>query len=221
MPWPRMWRIRSSRSGCSIGSPPLKATTDVPSAASLSMRPLHHVGRHRIGHLVVLVAVAAVDVAAADRDDLDEQRMRGVRQAADELAHRPRLAAGGGQDGHGSGHRPLKADATSGANGYVASGFSRTIVNYSSGLRARRPQAAHLLADLERSREDRADRDDTRGAGAARRPRGRPRRCSRSWHSRESPPNWHGVIFVVRSAEMLCVVRANDAFVGRRGRLAA
>ena len=42
--------------------------------------PLHDVGRHRRRHLVVLVAVAAVDVAAADRDDLDEQRMRGVCQ---------------------------------------------------------------------------------------------------------------------------------------------
>ena len=38
MPRLRMWRIRSSRSGCSIGSPPLNATTDVPSSASLSMR---------------------------------------------------------------------------------------------------------------------------------------------------------------------------------------
>ena len=38
MPRARMWRMRSSRSGCSIGSPPLKATTDVPSVASLSMR---------------------------------------------------------------------------------------------------------------------------------------------------------------------------------------
>ena len=38
MPRARMWRIRSSRSGCSIGSPPLKATTEVPRSASLSIR---------------------------------------------------------------------------------------------------------------------------------------------------------------------------------------
>jgi hypothetical protein len=34
----RMWRISRSRSGCSIGSPPLNATTEVPSSANLSMR---------------------------------------------------------------------------------------------------------------------------------------------------------------------------------------
>ena len=44
--------------------------------------PLHRVGRHRRRDLVVLVAVAAVDVAAADRDDLDEQRVRRVDQPA-------------------------------------------------------------------------------------------------------------------------------------------
>ena len=33
-----MWPINSSRSGCSIGSPPLNATTDVPSAFNRSMR---------------------------------------------------------------------------------------------------------------------------------------------------------------------------------------
>ncbi len=38
MPSLRMWRIRSSRSGWSIGSPPLNATTDVPSALNLSIR---------------------------------------------------------------------------------------------------------------------------------------------------------------------------------------
>ena len=45
------------------------------------MRRSHHVGRDRRRHLVVLVAVAAVDVAAADRDDLDEQRVSRIRRA--------------------------------------------------------------------------------------------------------------------------------------------
>ena len=85
MPRLRMRRIRSSRSGCSIGSPPLKATTDVPSSASLSMRRSIAVGRDRRRHLVVLVAVAAVDVAAADRDDLHEQRVGRMDESAREL----------------------------------------------------------------------------------------------------------------------------------------
>ena len=55
--------------------------------------PDHRVGRHRRRDLVVLVAVAAVDVAAADRDDLDEQRVGGVGQAAHELAQPTHLAA--------------------------------------------------------------------------------------------------------------------------------
>ena len=38
MPRLRMRRMRTSRSGCSIGSPPLNATTDVPRSASVSMR---------------------------------------------------------------------------------------------------------------------------------------------------------------------------------------
>ena len=38
MPRLRIRRMRASSSGCSIGSPPLKATTEVPRSASLSMR---------------------------------------------------------------------------------------------------------------------------------------------------------------------------------------
>ncbi len=56
--------------------------------------PRHHVlGRHRLRDLVVFVAVAAVDVAAADRDDVDEQRVVGAQQTASELADRSHLAA--------------------------------------------------------------------------------------------------------------------------------
>ena len=50
----------------------------------------HLVGRHRRRHLVVLVAVPAVDVAPADRHDVDEQGMIGPREPSDELADRPR-----------------------------------------------------------------------------------------------------------------------------------
>ena len=60
----------------------------------------HLVERHRLGDLVVLVAVAAVDVAAADRHEVDEQRMIGMRQAARELPHRPHRPAGPPIDVH-------------------------------------------------------------------------------------------------------------------------
>ena len=53
----------------------------------------HQRGRHGRRHLVVLVAVAAVDVAAADRDDLHEERVGGVDQPARELPQGARLTA--------------------------------------------------------------------------------------------------------------------------------
>ena len=46
------------------------------------------------------------------------------------------------------------------------------------------------------------DRDEAEQFDGARPRPGRPRRCSRSSRSRASPPNWHGVMRVVRSAEM-------------------
>ena len=196
MPRPRMWRIRSSRSGCSIGSPPLKATTEVPSSASLSMRRIIDVGRHRRRHLVVLVAVAAVDVAAADRDDLDEQRVRGVGEPAHELAQ-PIAPCG------------WRWSATASMRRRSHSG-----VRISAG-RSRRTRSPTFTDPLKIE----PDRDEARRAGAARRPRGPPRRCSRSCCSRASPPNWHGVIFVVRSAEMRRRRAREHALVRRRGRL--
>ena len=51
----------------------------------------HRLRRHRVRHFVVLVAVAAVDVAAADRNDVDEKRMRGVRQPVCEFPDGPSL----------------------------------------------------------------------------------------------------------------------------------
>ena len=53
----------------------------------------HRLGRHRLGHLVVLVAVAAVDVAAADRHEMDEQRMIGAGETAREFADGPQRSA--------------------------------------------------------------------------------------------------------------------------------
>src|SRR6185436_7588606 len=55
---------------------------------------LHDVCRHRSRHLVVLVAVAAVDVAAANGDDLDEQRVRRMHEPAGELPERASFTAG-------------------------------------------------------------------------------------------------------------------------------
>src|SRR5205814_9749410 len=48
----------------------------------------HDVGRHRRRDFVVFVAVAAVDIAAAYRDDLNEKGMRRVYEAAPELFER-------------------------------------------------------------------------------------------------------------------------------------
>ena len=48
---------------------------------------------------------------------------------------------------------------------------------------------------------------------------GRPTRCSRSSSSRALPPNWHGVIRVVRSAEMLRGRAREHALVRRLRRL--
>ena len=79
-------RMRSSSWGWSSGSPPLKATTDVPSSASLSIRAVIVVMRNRRRDFVVLVAVPAVDVAAANRDDVDEERVLRLEQAVQELA---------------------------------------------------------------------------------------------------------------------------------------
>ena len=62
--------------------------------------PSQDAGWYGRRHLVVLVAVSAVDVAAPDRNDLHEQGMRGVRQSARELAHRSGLAAGRRQNTH-------------------------------------------------------------------------------------------------------------------------
>src|SRR6476620_9730755 len=53
----------------------------------------HRLGRYRLGHLVVLVAVAAVDVAAADGHEMDEQRMIGTCETAPELADGPQRSA--------------------------------------------------------------------------------------------------------------------------------
>ena len=50
-------------------------------SASLSIRAIISSSRHRLRDLVVLVAVAAVDVAAADRHDVHEQGMVGARRA--------------------------------------------------------------------------------------------------------------------------------------------
>ena len=60
----------------------------------------HGLGGDRRRHLVVLVAVAAIDVAAANGNDLHEQRVRGVDQAARKLAERSRLAIQGGSSVH-------------------------------------------------------------------------------------------------------------------------
>ena len=54
----------------------------------------HQVQRDRLRHLVVLVAVAAVDVAAADRHDVDEQRMVGGGKPAGKFPHGPHRTAG-------------------------------------------------------------------------------------------------------------------------------
>ena len=54
----------------------------------------HRLQRDRGRHLVVLVAVAAVDVATANRDEMDQERMSGVAQAACELADRSQRTAG-------------------------------------------------------------------------------------------------------------------------------
>ena len=83
-----------SRSGWSIGSPPLKATTSA-EPAQLVDAPAHRVGRNRRRDLVVLVAIPAVDVALADRHDLDEQRMCRVHESPGECPQRSRLAAEG------------------------------------------------------------------------------------------------------------------------------
>src|SRR5205823_5900307 len=55
--------------------------------------PLHGGRWHRFRDFVVLVAVAAVDVASPDRDDLDEQRMGRVYQPARKFPRRSELAA--------------------------------------------------------------------------------------------------------------------------------
>jgi hypothetical protein len=56
----------------------------------------HRSDRHRLRDLVVLVAIAAVDVAAADRDEVDQERMSGVGQPMEELSNGARLAGGSG-----------------------------------------------------------------------------------------------------------------------------
>ena len=53
----------------------------------------HRRGWNRRRNLVVLVAVAAVDVAAADRDDLYEQRVGGMGEPAGELPQGARFTA--------------------------------------------------------------------------------------------------------------------------------
>ena len=58
-----------------MGSPPEKATASVPQVGQAVEPPDHLGGGHWVGDLVVLVAVSAVDVAAAHGDDLREQRM--------------------------------------------------------------------------------------------------------------------------------------------------
>ena len=72
--------MMSSSSGCSSGSPPLMVITDVPSVASLSMRRNIVVGRHGLGEIVEFVAVRAGQIAAPDRNDVDQQRMVGGRE---------------------------------------------------------------------------------------------------------------------------------------------
>ena len=75
MPRLRMRRMISSSSGCSSGSPPLMVMTDVPSSASLSTTLEHGVSRNRLGKIVVFVAVFASQIAAADGNDVRQQRM--------------------------------------------------------------------------------------------------------------------------------------------------
>ena len=96
---------------------------------------------------------------------------------------------------------------------------SRSLTSIAQAMR--RPpaaQPAHAFADLRIDRlEDRADRDRRPGAGAGRPPRGRPTRCSRSWRSRASPPNWHGVILCRQVRRDRRGRAREDAVVGRRG----
>src|SRR3954465_11081615 len=96
MPRLRMRRISASRSGGSIGSPPPRdaraaareGTARGPEIPQFVDAAEHRLGRYRGRYLVVLVAVTAVDVAAADGDDLDEERVGGRDQATRDLADR-------------------------------------------------------------------------------------------------------------------------------------
>ena len=199
-----MWRIRSSRSGCSIGSPPLNATTEVPSSASLSMRR-HHVGRDRRRHLVVLVAVAAVDVAAADRDDLDEQRVRRVRQPAREFARRDRALCG---------WRGRRQCACRHEVYQTAQAFGSP--HWTQSRRCGRPHGLCRPAATCR----RSLRPESRRAAGAAPTAARPADAMQP-QLRQSgvPPNWHGVIWSSRSAEMRRRRPREHALVGRRGRV--
>ena len=86
MPFLRMRAMIASRSGCSSGSPPLMVTTAVPKFAEAVDAAQHFSGVHRLREIVEFVAIRAGQIAAADRNDVHQQRMPRGRETLGEHA---------------------------------------------------------------------------------------------------------------------------------------